>query len=152
MGCCELDPCGNYLHFCKGIFEKWFVQTIEFIWSDDNRMHCIVFLVNGGTNLIRICDSRTKSILKLFTVPFLNILNLVRTRMGGPWIPGFTSSDTIIRTVFRCWPSNARLNLLVKLSIAKSWRQRNNCPLPSNASNRVASRALGRAVGAISIL
>ena len=71
----------------KSIFDKWFVLIIEFIWSDDNRMHCIVFLVNGGTNLIRICDSRTKSILKLFTVPFLNILHLVRTRMGGPWIP-----------------------------------------------------------------
>ena len=71
----------------KSIFEKWFVQSTEFILSDDNRMHCIVFLVNGGTNLIRICDSRTKSILKLFTVPFLNILHLVRTRMGGPWIP-----------------------------------------------------------------
>ena len=31
-----------------------------------------------------------------------------------------TSSETIIRTVFLFRPSNARLNLLVKLSIAKS--------------------------------
>ena len=132
----------------KCIFDKWFVLVIEFIWSDNNSVYRVVFFVNGRADLIRIGDSRAKCILKFFAVPFLNW-----DERTVKWLSGLlTSSETIIMTVFRCWPSNARLNLLVKLSIAKSWRQRNNWPLPSNASNWVASRALGRAVGAISIL
>ena len=60
----------------KCIFDKWFVLVIEFIWSDNNGVNCVVFLVNCGTDLFRICDSGAESILKLFTVPFLNIKKL----------------------------------------------------------------------------
>lgn len=166
----------------KGIFDKWFVLVIEFIWSDNDGMYSVILFVNCGTDLIRICDSGTESILEFITVPFLKNINLVvllqklfssichrfcRPSLAVMAVLGqickvkvvvyrslreLTSSETIIMTVFLCWPSNARFNLLVKLSMAKSWRQRKSCPLPSNASNRVASRALGRAVGAISIL
>ena len=57
----------------KCIFDKWFVLIIEFVWSDNDRVNRVIFLVNCSADLVRICDSRTESILKLFTVPFLNI-------------------------------------------------------------------------------
>ena len=64
----------------KSIFDKWLVLVIEFIWSDNNSMDCTVFLVNCGTDKIRICDSGTECILKFLTVPFLKIDSLVQYR------------------------------------------------------------------------
>ena len=60
----------------KCIFDKWFVLIIEFIWSDNDRVNRVIFLVNCSADLVRICDSRTECILQFFTVPFLKIIGL----------------------------------------------------------------------------
>lgn len=48
-----------------------------------------------------------------------------------------SSSETTIITVFLSLPGSAFLRSEVNLSMAKSWRQRKSCPLPSNASKSV---------------
>ena len=121
--------------------DEVFILVVEFVWSDDNGVDCAV----GGVNSLNYF-SNYECLRALESISDVTGKITLQTESGvafpdpkafSRFLQSHSSSETIIITVFLSLPGIAFLKREVNLSMAKSWRQRKSCPLPSKASKSV---------------
>ena len=121
--------------------DEIFVLIVEFVWSNNDGVDCIVNRVNSLKFLLV-----SVSVVLVLGCAFKVIILTLQTDSGvafpepkafSRFLQSHSSSETMIITVFLSLPGRAFLRSEVNLSMAKSWRQRKSCPLPSNASKSV---------------
>ena len=119
--------------------DEIFVLVIEFVWSDNNGVDCVVNRVNSlKFLLVSISQVNGHRVFDLrLTLQTDSGVAFPEPKAFSRCLQSHSSSETTIITVFLSLPGSAFLRSEVNLSMAKSWRQRKSCPLPSNASKSV---------------
>ena len=128
--------------------DEVFILVVEFVWSDNNGVNCAVGGVNSLKCVFKLwvsegarehiwCNRFKTDLTGKITLQTESGVAFPEPKAFSRFLQSHSSSETIIKTVFLSLPGIAFLKREVNLSMAKSWRQRKSCPLPSKASKSV---------------